>query len=237
MSLKESDEYDYSHGINVAIYSLMVGIQMGYNRATLTDLGIGALLHDIGKLALDQTIISKPSTLTYEEYEYVKRHSLEGFNMVKNLDLPNISKNIVLQHHENYDGSGYPLGVTNASLSPLVKIVSICDVYDAMTSDRVYMTKKDPYTSISTIISETNRKFDPVLVSNFIKTIGIYPIGMNLTLNTGEIGVVIEKRKHKPTVKVTIDRNGKLVDGYYVVELQNNPKIKVVKINIEEKSA
>jgi HD-GYP domain-containing protein (c-di-GMP phosphodiesterase class II) len=207
--LKNRDEYTSIHSLNVCILALFFGRSLGMNTSQLIDLGLGALLHDIGKLHVPLEILNKPQRLTDEEFEVVKRHTLLGFDLLKNKDeFSRDSLAVIKNHHERIDGYGYPHGLQSFSIDLYSRIVKIVDVYDAVTSNRVYHREITPYHALNCIYSDRNGAFDEKLVQAFMKHMGIYPVGCAIALNTGEVGVVTsinEKRHLTPTLLLVLD--------------------------------
>ncbi|WP_455220746.1 HD-GYP domain-containing protein [Kaarinaea lacus] len=221
--LKNRDEYTSIHSLNVCILSLFFGRSLGMNTQQLNELGLGALLHDIGKLRVPLEILNKPDRLTDEEYEVIKRHTLLGFDLLKNTD--NISKDslvVIKNHHERVDGHGYPDGLQSFSIDLYSRIVKIVDVYDAVTSKRVYNQNVTPYHALNCIYSDRNGAFDEKLVQAFMKHMGIYPVGCAIELNTGEVGVVTsinEKRHLTPTLLLVMDNNKRPLEQHKYINL------------------
>ncbi len=207
--LKNRDEYTSIHSLNVCILSLFFGRSLGMNTQQLNELGLGALLHDIGKLRVPLEILNKPDRLTDEEYDVIKRHTLLGYDLLKNKDgLSRDSLVVIKNHHERVDGHGYPDGLQSYGIDLYSRIVKIVDVYDAVTSKRVYHQDVTPYHALNCIYSDRNGAFDEKLVQAFLKHMGIYPVGCAIELNTGEIGVVTsinEKRHLAPTLLLVRD--------------------------------
>lgn len=205
------DEYSLSHMINVGIYagSFAKSIQCDYE--FIKEACLAGLLHDLGKAKIPEEILKKPGKLTDEEFETIKKHPEYGHEMIKSFS--GISKNVsdaVIYHHERINGTGYPYGVTNLGI--LTQIISLTDVYDALTSNRCYRSRIKPDEAIEIIMgSSTNKIFDVELVRSFVKNITIYSIGTNVVLSTGEEGYVIKihpKFPLRPTVKIVKDAKG-----------------------------
>jgi len=221
--LKNRDEYTSIHSLNVCILSLFFGRSLGMNTQQLNELGLGALLHDIGKLRVPLEILNKPDRLTDEEYEVIKRHTLLGFDLLKNED--SISKDslvVIKNHHERIDGHGYPDGLQSYGIDLYSRIVKIVDVYDAVTSKRVYHQDVSPYHALNCIYSDRNGAFDEKLVQAFMKHMGIYPVGCAIELNTGEVGVVtaINERRHlTPTLLLVMDNNKRPLEQHKYINL------------------
>lgn len=193
IDLKNYDDYTYYHSVNVAVLSLIIGHAMGFNTKKLLDLGTSALLHDIGKVFIESAIINKPARLTDEEFERVKHHSYEGFRYLK--DDFNLSPKVyvpVLQHHENYDGTGYPLNLQKGEIHINAKIISVADVYDALTSDRPYKKALHPHEAIDFIMENEYKKFDPLIVKIISERFAPYPVGTFVKLSNDMMGMVIE---------------------------------------------
>jgi len=190
-AIRKIDNYTYQHSINVAQYSLQLGVQLRLNKNELYTLCVGALLHDIGKVFIPQNIIQKASSLTKEEFEIIKEHTIKGSDYLKGcLNISNAAKLIVLQHHERVDGRGYPNNIKGELISKLSKIVAIADVYDALTSDRPYRKAMCPNNAVEYILSNVNIQFDYEMVKAFSKAIVPYPMGTLVELSNGDVAVV-----------------------------------------------
>lgn len=224
--LKHTDTYLLEHSVNVCLLSLVCGIYLGYAKVELMNLGLGALLHDIGKIFIPEEIINKPSKLTDDEFNIIKNHTTFGGEAAKKIEgLSQDSMDIILYHHERVDGKGYPVGSAGDQIPSFAKIVSIADVFDAITSDRIYRDRIDAYTAVEFIIGETGTKFDNNVVRVFLKLVGYYPIGLRVSLNSGEQGIIKRKNKKKPVVRILLDENARPVPGYYEVDLNKNPSV------------
>jgi putative nucleotidyltransferase with HDIG domain len=203
--LRSIDDYTYGHCVSVCILSLLVGIDMGLNKNSLRSLGIGAILHDIGKIVVSEDILKKPSRLSDKEYKEVKKHTNFGYEILKQTDIPEDSARIALNHHEKFDGSGYSDGLKDRETQLLSRIVALTDAYDAMSNDRIYQKKKRPDKIYNEIQSLSGTHFDPYLVSIFLNRVDIYPVGTGVILNTGTKGVVIAQNNfypEKPVVRL-----------------------------------
>jgi len=201
-TIKNYDEYTFNHSVNVSIYSLAMGKRLGFSKKALTELGITALLHDIGKSKIPREILNKPASLDEEEWGMMKKHPLIGVEIVLNLkQLGEINPRMVVgifDHHLKSDLSGYPKLFRKKEVSLFGRIIQIADSYDAMTTSRIY--KKTPYTpeqALALLLRERTVHFDPVLLKIFIGLVGIYPIGSLVLLNTRELGIVY-KPNHDP---------------------------------------
>lgn len=172
---KDYDNYTSGHSINVCILSLVFAKHQGYSREEMQIIGLGALLHDIGKVSVSEAILYKFGPLRENELMEVKKHVVEGVRILKYSDLNDEVLDIVAQHHERYDGSGYPNGLRNKRISPYAKIVAISDVYDAMTSTRPYRSQVSPSNVLRNFFTLKESYFEPDIVESFIMCMGVNP--------------------------------------------------------------
>ena len=216
IDLRTYDDYTYSHSLNVAVLSILMGNVLGMSQEMLFSLAMGALLHDTGKMFIDKKILNKPGKLTYEEFEEIKKHSELGFEyLCKNIDIPEESKVSVLHHHEQYNGGGYPNNLANTNIHIFGRIICVADVYDALTSDRPYRQALLPSDAIEYIMTEYNKKFDPVVIEALTKKVAPYPVGTCIKLSTGDIGIVVKNYKStslRPLVRLIA--NNKITNSY-----------------------
>ncbi|MCL2225826.1 MAG: HD-GYP domain-containing protein [Defluviitaleaceae bacterium] len=210
--LKHYDEYTYHHSLSVAVLSIATGQSMGMDLFEIKRLARSAALHDIGKITIPQEIINKPGRLTPEEFDIVKQHSINGLHTLKCKGIGDAEMlNAILLHHEKCDGSGYPNGLTKDEIPLFSRIISVADVYDAVTSYRSYRFPKTPSEAYDLIMSEVNRSFDYDVVKAFIKKLILYPIGSVLELSDSRIGEVIDNTNElRPALKM--QDNGQTVD-------------------------
>lgn len=204
--LKSEDEYTYLHSIETSIYSVITGKRLNLSDERLKKLGVGSLLHDIGKIRTPKDVLLKKGKLSEEEFSQIKRHPTDGREILMGSGiLDDDILDIVSQHHEKINGSGYPLGLNGDSMNMLSKIVAVSDIYDALTTDRVYRAKLKKYEVIEYLYCLVNTELDIDVVSSFSKVIKIYPIGSKVVLNTGETGEIIglnEDFPLRPIVKI-----------------------------------
>lgn len=203
--LKTRDDYTYMHSVAVCALMIALGQEMGMNSADSRDAGLAGLLHDIGKCLVPLDILNKPGKLTDAEFEIVKNHSILGHELLFEGKTASAAiLDVCLHHHEKMDGSGYPHGLQGKQISLMARMGAICDVYDAITSNRAYKPGWDPAESVAKMISWRGH-FDQTILSAFIKTLGIYPTGALVQMRSGRIAVVVEQNKSsltKPVVKV-----------------------------------
>lgn len=226
--LQMVDDYLFEHSVNVSIYSIITGIMMGLNKEKLVILGTGAMMHDVGKMMLDKEILNKPGLLSDEEFQYVKQHTNMGYDLLmRTQKIHPDAAMIALNHHERLDGNGYPKGCGVSDISILSKIVSVVDVFDALTSDRVYSKRINHFKAMEYICSMIDVHFDEMVTKTFIKTVGYFYRGLVLQLSNGDIGVVIREDKALPVVKIVIDSHNQKVTNNFEVDLKKNPTVRI----------
>lgn len=212
IDLKCFDNYTYLHSVNVAVLSIVTGIAMGLDRITLSRLGLSAILHDIGKVFINKKIINKPGSLTTDEFEEIKTHSMLGHNYAKEkFKLPKASYTGIIDHHEKYDGSGYPNAKGGKSISLFGRIITLADIYDALSSERPYRKAMSPSDAIEFVMGNLETIFDPQIADVFIRKVAPYPIGTTIRLSNGYTAIVVENFESvclRPRVRVIrIDDN------------------------------
>lgn len=206
IDIKNMDNYTYSHCVNVAAISLVLGISLNLNTEKLKNLCTGALIHDIGKVFIPPKILQKKGKLTLDEFSVIKKHSKLGFDFTQKLESFNSAAQlIILQHHERFDGLGYPNKLKGSEINYLSRIVSIADVYDALTSDRPYKRAFCPNDAVEYIMCNAGTLFDFDIVNVFSKIIVPYPNGTLVKLSNGDTAIVeatIPYYPLRPIVKV-----------------------------------
>ncbi len=192
--LKSFDEYTFFHSVNTSVLALALGRNLSMDRETLHVLGCGTLLHDIGKMAIPLEILNKPGRYAPDEYEVMKQHALRGADLLRHTTgLREGAIRPALEHHERMDGTGYPFGRTRAELTQFGLIGSVVDIYDAMTSDRVYHKAMPPYQALQFVFKLSREgHLDPDMVQRFIKCVSVYPVGSCVALTTNEIAIVTQ---------------------------------------------
>ncbi len=208
--LKSRDEYTTQHSINVCILSVLFGRHLGLAPNDLEELGFGALLHDVGKMRIPLQILNKFGKLNDDEMDLMKQHPVFGYEILRNTPGVSFSAvDIAHSHHERIDGTGYPRKMEGDTISLFTKVVSIVDVYDAITSDRVYHMGIAPHEALNMMYGWAPPSFNSELLQEFIRCLGIYPIGSIVELDNGEVGVVMtvnRMKSLKPLLTLVLDR-------------------------------
>ncbi len=206
MQVRSIDEYTYYHCMNVSMLAMMIARWMNLDEKTVRDCTEAGLLHDIGKAKVPVEILNKPGKLTDEEFQEMKRHSEYGYMMVcERHDIDHQVAISILTHHEKEDGSGYPLGLTGDKLNLISKIITVADIFDAMTANRTYKYKDTPFKVFELMQHNSFGVLNPQVLNAFLSNITHYYIGAKVKLNTGEIGEVIFMNRldfSRPVVKV-----------------------------------
>jgi putative nucleotidyltransferase with HDIG domain len=190
--MRSTDEYLYSHSVNVALLCMLIGKWMKFDYLKLRALTTAGFLHDIGKSRIPDEILNKPGPLTDEEFEEIKKHPVHGFKIAE--DAKGLSDDIlkgILMHHEREDGSGYPFGLKGDKIHEFGKIVAVADVYDAMTSTRVYRDKQCPFDVIESISIDHFNTLDNKITNVFLRNIASYYLGESVILSDGTIGEIV----------------------------------------------
>lgn len=226
--IRTFDSYTFAHSVNVAVMAITTAISFQYPRSKLYEIGLGALLHDLGKVKIPDTILNKDGKLTPEEYTEIKKHPLLGYEMIKSQSFINpVSAQIVLQHHERNNGEGYPNGLTGEQIHLFSKICSVVDVYDALVSDRPYRKALPAHSALELLQSEIEL-FDINVLQKFFQHVAAYPIGTFVGLSNGEIGIVVHNTVGfplRPRVRILCTKEFEPVKQY---ELNLMDKIDVI---------
>lgn len=231
-----SDDYTFQHSLNVTIYSLALGTKLKLSENELADLGIGAMLHDIGKIFIEKDILLKADRLTDAEYSIMKSHTQLGFDFIRKMtDLPAVVAHCAYQHHERLDGSGYPRGLTNNEIHKYAKIISIADVFDAITSNRVYRKAMLPHVGLEVLYAGAVNIFDKDMVAAFKSSIVAYPNGLTVELNDHRKGIVVNQNKHvcdRPIIEI-INEDGSGLTTPYQVDLSKENNLTIIACHVD----
>jgi len=222
-TLKNYDNYTFTHMVNVSILTMGQGRGLGIDGPLLREFGLAALMHDIGKVRTPKEILNKPDKLTDAEFEIMKRHVVDGAEILRMTpDVPTLAPVVAFEHHLRIDGSGYPSRVKRGSLNIGTMLCSIADVYDAMRSQRQYQQAFPTDRILAVLKRNDGQQFDQHLVRRYVQLIGIYPVGNLVRLNTGEVAVVLNvyaPDPYRPHVRVLVGRDGKRLDLPYELNL------------------
>ena len=192
--LKNVDDYTYMHSVAVCALMVSLGKQLGLDGQDLKDAGMAGLLHDVGKMMIPGEVLNKPGKLTDEEFNIIKEHPRKGWEILNISEGANaVALDVCLHHHERMDGKGYPEKISGDDLTLFARMGTICDVYDALTSNRCYKNGWEPAETIRKMAEWKDGHFDERIFHAFVKTIGIYPSGTLVKLKSGRLAVVIEQ--------------------------------------------
>ncbi|HXZ44482.1 MAG TPA: HD-GYP domain-containing protein [archaeon] len=211
--IKSYDEYLFNHSVNVSVLCIALGQALGLDAETIRDMGLGALLHDIGKVHWPETLYQKPRGLSDEEWALVQRHPLDGAEIVGKMgNTSPTAMEVVLEHHLRFDRKGYPIVDPDKEAGFFGMIAQLADAYDAITTARVYQNAFEPSRAVARLQSLAGTVFDPKLLEVFVRMVGIYPAGSLVRLSTGELALVVRANPNdssRPFVRLLFDRTGR----------------------------
>lgn len=237
MDMQAVDHYLYSHSLNVCIYTTMLGLAHGYQGEDLLTLGLGALLHDIGKTQIDMQVLLKPGKLDERELAEMRRHAEIGYLLLKDEpNIPLIAAHCAYQHHERINGSGYPRGLQGDEIHEFAKWIAIVDSYDAMTSYRVYRNTMLPHQAVEALYAGSGTLYDTEMLKVFRDNVAIYPVGIGVRLSTGQEAVVVDLNAtsvHRPIVRVLTDEEGHELTQPYDLDLSKQLSIVIREVLTE----
>lgn len=232
-SIHAMDAYLFQHSFNVAVLAGIMGTAKGYNRYQLEELGVGALLFDIGMTKVPQKLLAHTGGLSPEEHAVIQSHTKEGFDILRKYhDISIVSAHCALQHHERFNGSGYPRGLKENDIHMYAQIVGLADTFDALTSPRPHRKRYTASEAIEFLFAAGGTFFDFELIKLFCRHISIYPIATTLLLSTGQVGVVSENTElavHRPRVRIIKEADGSEPKSPYELELKDEHFITIVK--------
>ncbi len=229
--LKESDDYTFEHSLRVSILASMIGKWLGYSKEQLIELGQAAMLFDIGKMKIPDFILNKEKTITEDEFEVIKRHAQFGYSvLMKTKGVTNNIKYSALQHHERLDGSGYPLRLKAGQIHEFAKIIMVCDIFDAMISDRPYRPKVSPFKAAEYISWQSGTTLDSKVCYVFLSNLAEFFVGKKVRLSTGEEGVIIYVDVNFPTRPV-VQVEERFVDLVKESTIQIDELMEVIEIH------
>ncbi|WP_168120628.1 HD domain-containing phosphohydrolase [Paenibacillus sp. HB172176] len=229
------DPFLFQHTINVAMLASIIGFAKTYNHQQLYELIVASLLFDIGMLDLPNELVRKRSRITSIERDRIEQHTIEGYKMLANRsDIPKTAAIAALQHHERYDGSGYPSRMTSRKIHEFAKIIAIADMYDALVSERYHRDSYSRGDAVELLLGSGNRLFDLSLVKLFVNHISIYPIGSEVRLNSGQHAIIASVNSsfvQRPVVKVIRESDGSIVEAPYEIDLKAHLELVIVDMN------
>lgn len=235
MDMSSVDHYLFQHSLNVCVYTILLGMSNGYSKEELATLGMGALLHDIGKTQIAINVLKKPGSLTNEEFITMKQHARIGYELLKDEpNLPLLVAHCAFQHHERIDGSGYPRGIKGNEIHDYAKWIGLVDSYDAMTTNRIYRAPMLPHDAIERLYAGTGTLYEQKMLQLFRDKVAIYPIGISVKLHTGESGVVADLNHsypHRPIIRVLFNEAGEELKLPYEVDLSKQLTMMIVSVN------
>ncbi|UPM53903.1 HD-GYP domain-containing protein [Gottfriedia acidiceleris] len=225
------DEDLFTHSLHVAMYSLGIGTALDLSKNQLNLLGLGALLHDVGKMFIPKKILNKRDRLTEDEYEFMKQHTIAGYEIIRQVpSIHPIVADCALQHHEKINGSGYPKGLFGEEMHLFSKIIGIADFFDAVTSNRVYRQAMLPNEGLTLLMNGIDKLYDAKLISIFSDLLTVYPTGLHVKLSDGRQGIVISQNDastDRPVVLI-IEENEIKLSNPYEVNLYNELKLEII---------
>lgn len=230
------DDYTFGHSVSTAVYAVMIGIDQGYSREKLRDLGMGAILHDVGKLLIDPIILHKEGKLTEEEFKQVKKHPEFSYSILQKCDsLSEDSRLIAYQHHERMNGTGYPKRLKGYQISAFGRIAAIADVYDALSADRCYRRKWPNNQILDHLTKTAGTEFDAEMVASLLKRIAVYPNGSEVLMSDGTRGLVVRQNEQmplRPVVRIFKDADGKICP-FKLIDMMEQLSITIVASQLE----
>ncbi|MFZ3172696.1 MAG: HD-GYP domain-containing protein [Carboxydocellales bacterium] len=231
--IRAHEDYVFGHSVNVAVLSILTGISMSFNEIQLRNLGVGALLHDLGTVQIDKTILNKVSKLSPSEFEQYKNHTYYGFETLRaQTELSILSAHVAFQHHELLDGTGYPRGLKGSDIHEYSMIVAIADLYDELTTDYLQRKACHSHDAIRKIAGLAGIQYDLDITKAFLGNIAIYPIGSIVSLSTGEIAIVVDNRKNyplSPVVRIILDSQHMKTE-HREIDLAKDASVKILQL-------
>ena len=226
--MKGVDEYSYRHSINNCALAIVFGRHLGIPKEELKILSVGLLMMNAGNIFIPEEILNKPGALSDEEYKVVQTHVKHSVDIIKNIKgMPREVINIAFTHHERFDGSGYPSGLTGTRIPVYGRIAAIIDCYGALTTSTCYKTAKSPYSSLQSMYNWRGTSFQSELIEQFLQCMGVYPTGTIVEMTNGVVAIVISQnatQRMRPKIMLLIDENKKHLLEYTTVDLTKEYK-------------
>jgi HD-GYP domain-containing protein (c-di-GMP phosphodiesterase class II) len=233
LDIRRKEEYMFSHAVNTCILSVMTGLAMKYDAKQLNELGLAAMLHDVGKIKFSRHLaLQCPNYLTKNERDEYRRHSLYSIEVLReNHTLSEEVINACFQHHERWNGSGYPMGLKGDAISEYAQIISIADVYDRLISGLPHRLPTPVYYAASILNKAAGEYFNPAIIDKFTQSVAIYPMGKTVRLNNQQSGVILGvgiNSKTTPIIRIVASQNGNHINKIVELDLLKNPELFIV---------
>ncbi len=226
------DSYTFDHAVNVCMLSLLIGLNMGISGKDLHNLGIGALLHDIGMEKVDKSLLFKSGALKMSELKKVQMHPFYGYELILNMpELTEDSAIVAWQHHERLDGSGYPKGLKGDEIHLFAQIAAVADTFDALLADRPFRNAFYPHQAVDILVNSVGQ-FSPEVVKTLLDKVAIYPLGSRVLLNNGDAGIVVDMNKYnhtRPIVQIETVADKKIT-VFREVDLSKHQDLYIVRV-------
>jgi len=233
LDIRRKEGYMFSHAVNTSILSIMTGISMGYNDKQLDELGLAAMLHDVGKIKFSQNVARQfPSYLTKNEREEYRRHPFYSLEILReNYTLSVDVLNACFQHHERWNGSGYPMGLKGDAICEYAQIISIADVYERLIVGMPHRLPTPVYYAVAILNKAAGEYFNPIIVDTFNQNVAIYPIGKTVRLNNQQSGVILGvdiQNKSTPIVRITPNQDRNDTNQIVKLDLLKTPELFII---------
>lgn len=232
MDIRRKEDYMFAHAVNTCILAVMTGISLGYNDVQLEELGLAAMVHDVGKIRFPKKLALKnPGVLKEEEKEEYRQHPFYSMEILKESGLPMNVIKACFEHHERWNGSGYPMGLEGDTISEYAQIISIADVYDRLTAGTPHRRPTPPYYAAAIINKAAGEFFNPAIVEKFNENIAVYPIGTMVQLNNHQIGVIVDvskENKTTPVVRIIFGEEQAKLNELIELDLRKHPELFIV---------
>lgn len=234
-----AENYYFDHAVNVCITAVLIATRLNYTEERLRDLAMGSLMRDAGQSAIGSEILNKPGNLSSEELAMMKKHSRIGFDLLRKsgrksgIGFSAPAMLVAFQHHEKFDGTGYPRGLKNAEIHEYARIVAMAEVYDAVISDRPYRSAKFPHEAYKLLQDSAGCHFDPDLLPFFLDKIALYPVGTLVKLNNGAVGIVVGVHQGMttyPTVRLLLDEHARAFPDGVDLDLREYRSISIAQV-------
>lgn len=236
-AIKTKDEYTYNHSVNVSILAVLVGRKLDLTKKAIRLLALGGLLHDVGKMRIPSEILNKPGKLTPEEWAIIQTHTVEGHDLLTAQKVDREVATCALRHHERVAGTGYPKKLVAQKIDIYSKIVAVCDVYSALTTQRIYKPAFHPYKAMRMIVADVGNHFDMEITKVFQRIVGIYPNGTVLKLSNGLLCRVVDQNYNlplRPILQILEKENQKQVEGIELIDLTKRKDLFVKEIFLDD---